>query len=182
MDHFRVIIRYLEGRHVHLSRRQIYFLSAAATAAFLVVNVWVALDHLRIQRRTDKETFSSLEGTKLLAEQRSALLAARPDDGPIDLQSMRNAGIRVPESFIHGGHFASPWGRSQIKKEGDQLVWDFHEITITGCLQLLATAIPGVLRAAASGGAADEKPAPLAREVAIRECRRTPLMARLIVK
>lgn len=149
---------------------------------FLAINVWVAFDHLQIEVQTNRETVDSLDGTKLLAEQRSALLGARPDNGPIDLQMMRKAGIRVPESFIHAGHFASPWGHSQITKDGDQLVWDFYEITTAGCTQLLAGTIPGVIRAAASAGAADEKQAPLRHEVAVRECRRAPLMARLILK
>ena len=149
---------------------------------FLAINVWVAADHLRIETRSKKETTSALDGARLLAEQRSALLGARRDNGPLDLQMMRNAGVRVPESFIHSGHFSSPWGRSQIIKDGDQLVWDFHEITTTGCIQLLGSAIPGVIRAAASGGAADERPAPLEHALAVTECRRTPLIARLIVK
>ena len=149
---------------------------------FLAINIWVAADHLSVEVRSSKQTTSSLDGTRLLAEQRAKLLRARSDNGPINLQMMRKAGVRVPESFIHAGSFSSPWGRSQITKDGDQLVWDFHEITTTGCIQLLGSPIPGVVRAAASGGAADEKPAPLAHAVAVPECRRTPLMARLILR
>lgn len=151
--------------------------------AFLAANIWVAVDHFRIQGRTDRETVGSLDGTKRLAEQRTALLAARPDSGLIDLQMMRNAGVDVPESFVHGGQFASPWGRSQIVKDGNRLIWDFYDITTTGCMQLLEGAdIPGVVRAAASAAAADEKSIPLTRAVAARECRRSPLIARLILK
>ena len=149
---------------------------------FLAINIWIAADHLRLEVRRNKETSSSLDGTKLLAEQRSALLGARRDSGPIDLQMMRKARVNVPESLVHGGQFASAWGRSLITKDGDQLVWDFYDITTTGCIQLLGSPIPGVVRAAASAGAADEKPAPLAHADAVRECRRAPLMARLILK
>ena len=164
------------------SPRRTYAWAAGLVLVFLAINIWIATDHLSLEARRNKETATSLEGTKALAEQRSALLKARRDNGAIDLQMMREAGVRVPESFIDGRNFASPWGRSQITKDGDQLVWDFHDITTTGCIQLLGSTIPGVIRAAASGGAADEKPAPLAHAVAVSECRRTPLMARLILK
>jgi hypothetical protein len=110
------------------------------------------------------------------------LFAARPDNGPIDITMMRKAGVRVPELFVRDGHFESPWGLSAIIKSGDQLVWDFYEITTTGCAQLLEGPIPGVVRAASSGFAADEKTAPLTHDLAVDECRRTPLIARLILK
>jgi hypothetical protein len=173
-----VIIRYFEES----PQRRAYAWAAGVLLVFLAINGWVAFDHLRIERRTNRETVDSLGGTRLLAEQRAALLGARPDNGPIDLPMMRKAGIRVPDSFVHAGHFASPWGASQITRDGDQLVWDFYEITTAGCTQLLTGAIPGVIRAAASAGAADEKKAPLRHEVAVLECRRAPLMARLILK
>lgn len=169
---FGVIIRHFKS----------YFWAGAVVLVFVAINVGVATDHLRIQLGTTRQTVSSLEGAKLLAGQRAALLAARRDNGPLDLQMMRKAGIRVPDSFIRDGKFASPWGRSDLRKDGAQLVWDFHEITTSGCMDLLGAAIPGVIRAAASGGAADERPAPLARELAVHECRRTPLMARLILQ
>ena len=164
------------------SPRRTYVQAALVVLIFLAINIWIARDHLAIEMRSGKETSSSLDGAKLLAEQRAALLAARHDNGPIDLQMMRRAGVRVPASFIHAEQFASPWGRSAVNKDGDQLVWDFYEITISGCTQLLESTIPGVIRAAASAGAADEKPAPMAHAVAVNECRRTPLMARLILK
>jgi hypothetical protein len=163
-------------------QRQRYFWAGAVLLIFLAINVWVAIDHLRIEVQTNQESDTSLDGTKVLAEQRSALFAARPDNGAIDLGMMRNAGVRVPESFIREGHFGSPWGPSIIAKQGEQLVWDFYEITTTGCTELLAAPIPGVVRAASSGASADEKPAPLPHDIAVQECRRTPLMARLILK
>jgi len=179
-----LLIDYPTVRRADVDRapRRTYAWAAAVVLIFLAINIWIAKDHLAIEMRSSKETSSSLDGTKLLAEQRAALIVARRDNGPIDLQMMRKAGVRVPESFIHAGQFASPWGRSTISKDGDQLVWDFYEITITGCTQLLESLIPGVIRAAASAGAADEKPAPVAHAVAVNECRRTPLMARLILK
>jgi hypothetical protein len=178
----KVSIRNFEEGHVDQSLRRNYFLGAGVVIIFLALNVWVAIDHFQIQSQITGQTVSALEGAKQIAEQRSALLAARPDNGPIDLQMMRKAGIRVPNSFVHGDLFASPWGSSQIMKQFDRLVWDFYEITTTGCAQLLEDggAIAGVVRVAASSRAADEKSVPLTREAAAQECRRTPLMARLI--
>jgi hypothetical protein len=152
--------------------------------AFMVLNVWIAVDHYQIQNPITIQGANALEGTKQIAEQRSALLAARPDSGPIDLQMMRKAGVRVPASFVHGDSFASPWGQSLISKQYNALVWDFYEITTAGCTQLLASsgAISGIVSAAGSARAADEKPVPLTIDVAERECRRTPLMARLVLK
>jgi hypothetical protein len=113
---------------------------------FLVMNVWVALDHLHIPILNSSQTVDALKGAKLLAAQRSALLSSRPDNGPIDLQMMQKVGVRVPDSFIHGDIFASPWGRSLIMKQYNVLVWDFYEITTAGCTQLLGNsgAIAGV--------------------------------------
>ena len=112
------------------------------------------------------------------------MLAARPDSGPIDLQMMQKAGVRVPDSFIQGDSFASPWGQSRIIKQSNVLVWDFYEITTAGCTQLLGNSdsIAGVFSVAASAIANDEKPSPLTLEQAAQECRRTPLMARLVLK
>jgi hypothetical protein len=165
------------------SPRRSYFVGAGVVLVFLVLNVWVAVDHYQIQRPATNQNISALEGTKQIAEQRSALLAARPDSGPIDLQMMRKAGVRVPESFIRGDSFASPWGHSQIIKQYNVLVWDFYEITTSGCTQLLGNsgAIAGVFNVASSARAADEKPAPLKLDEAAQECRRTPLMARLFL-
>jgi hypothetical protein len=166
------------------SPRRTYFLGAGVVLVFLVLNVWVAIDHYQIQNPATNQTVSALEGAKQIAEQRSALLAARSDSGPIDLQMMRKAGVRVPESFVHGDSFASPWGQSQITKQYNVLVWDFYEITAAGCTQLLGNsgAIAGVFNVASSSRAADEKPAPLTLDVAADECRRTPLMARLFLQ
>jgi hypothetical protein len=169
---------------VDRSLQQIHIFGGIVIFLFLAINVWIAIDHLQIERRNQKKMpVGALEETKLLAEQRSALLAARPDSGPIDLQMMRKVGVRVPESFVHGDSFASPWGASRIVKDGTVLTWDFYEITTTGCTQLLGGgAITGVFRVAASSRAADEKQPPLTREVAAQECRRTPLMVRLMLQ
>ena len=151
---------------------------------FLVLNVWVAIDHYQIQYMVTNQTADALAGAKQIAQQRSALLAARPDSGPIDLQMMQRAGIRVPDSFIQGDSFASPWGQSRIIKQSNVLVWDFYEITTAGCTQLLGNggSIAGVFSLAASASANDEKRPPLTLEEAAQECRRTPLMARLVLK
>jgi hypothetical protein len=164
------------------SRRTTYVWAAAVLLVFVSVNIWIARDHLRTETQTNEEAESSLDATILLAQQRAVLFAARPDDGPIDLEMMRKAGVRVPESFVREDHFESPWGPSAIRKAGEWLVWDFYEMTTSGCTQLLEGPIPGVARAASSGFAADEKPAPVTHDVAITECRRTPLIARLILK
>jgi hypothetical protein len=167
---------------VNRSPRRTHAWAAGVVLVFLAINAWVATDHLGLEMRSSRETGSALDGVNVLAGQRAALVRARRDNGPIDLQMMRIAGVRVPDSFVDGGSFASPWGRSQIFKDGDQLVWDFLDITTTGCIQLLGSGIPGLLRAATAAGAADEKPAPLPHALAIAECRRSPLMARLILK
>jgi len=153
-----------------------------AYAGVPVEEITVQIDQFRTENRTNEDADNPLDATRRLAEQRSALFAARPDNGPIDITMMRKAGVRVPELFVRDGHFESPWGLSAIIKSGDQLVWDFYEITTTGCAQLLEGSIPGVVRAASSGFAADEKTAPLTHDLAVDECRRTPLIARLILK
>lgn len=151
---------------------------------FLGLNIWVAIDHYQILNPITIQAVSALEGAKQIAEQRSTILTARSDNGPIDLEMMQKAGVHVPPSFIHGANFASPWGPSQIIKLFNVLVWDFYDITTAGCTQLLASSgtIAGVFSVASSSRAADEKPAPLELDVAAQECRRTPLMARLILK
>lgn len=168
--------------HRHHAPRKVYLLGV--TVAFLVINVWIAIDHYQIQHPITRQAVDALDGTKQIAKQRSALLAARPDNGPIDLEMMKKAGVRVPNSFVHGGAFASPWGQSQIMKQYDTIVWDFYDITSAGCTQLLGNsgAIDGVVRVAASARAADERPTPLSQGAAEQECRRPPLMARLILK
>ena len=45
---------------------------------FLVLNVWVAIDHYQIQYMVTNQTADALAGAKKIAQQRSALLAARP--------------------------------------------------------------------------------------------------------
>jgi hypothetical protein len=159
-------------------------LGAGVVLVFLILNVWIAVDHYQIQNRFTRQTVDALAGARQIAEQRSALLSARADGGVIDLQMMRNAGVRVPESFVQGENFASPWGRSRIIKQSNVLVWDFYEITTAGCTQLLAdsASIAGVFSVAASARGADEKQPPLTLDVAAQECRREPLMARLILK
>ena len=151
---------------------------------FLLLNVWVAIDHYQIQYMVTNQTVDALAGAKQVAQQRSALLAARPDSGPVDLQMMQRAGVRIPNSFIQGDSFASPWGQSRITKQSNVLVWDFYEITTAGCTQLLgnSASIVGVFSVATSARANDEKRLPLTLEAAAQECRRTPLMARLILK
>jgi hypothetical protein len=169
---------------VDRSPGRVYLLGASVVLVFLGLNVWIALDHLHIPSLSSSQTVDGLKGTKLLAAQRSALLSSRPDNGPIDLQMMQKAGVNVPDSFVHGDIFASPWGRSLIMKQYNVLVWDFYEITTAGCTQLLGSsgAIAGVFSVAASSRSADEKPPPLTFDVAAQECRRTPLMARLLLK
>jgi hypothetical protein len=175
---------HVERTGVDSSPRRTYLLGVGAALVFLVVNVWVAIDHYQIQYMVTNQTADALAGAKQIAQQRSALLAARPDNGPIDLQMMQRAGIRVPQSFIQGDSFASPWGKSRISRQSNVLVWDFYEITTAGCTQLLGSSgsIAGVFRAAASSSANDEKQPPLTLEVAAEECRRVPLMARLILQ
>ena len=166
------------------SPRRTYFLGVGVALVFLVVNVWVAIDHYQIQYMVTDQTADALAGARQIAQQRSALLAARPDNGPIDLQMMQKAGVRVPASFIHGDSFASPWGQSRISRQSSVLVWDFYEITTAACTQLLGNSgsIAGVFMAAASASAKDEKQPPLTLEVAAQECKRTPLMTRLMLK
>jgi hypothetical protein len=166
------------------SPRRNYVLGAGVVLVFLVLNVWVAVNHYQIQNLVTRQSVDALEGAKQIAEQRSALLTARSDSGIIDLQMMREARVHVPESFVHGDSFASPWGQSRISKQSNVLVWDFYEITTAGCTQLLGNSgsIAGVFSVGASSHAADEKQPPLTLEVAAQECRRTPLMARLILK
>jgi hypothetical protein len=125
-----------------------------------------------------------LSGVKLLAEQRSALLGARDGNGAIDLQTMRRAGVRVPGLFIRNEAFASPWGSSRIAKQGDHLVWDFSEIDPAACTQLLedSKSIAGVVGVASSASSVDERTPPLTHDVAAKECGRTPLMVRLMLK
>jgi hypothetical protein len=166
------------------SPRRTYFLGVGVVLVFLVLNVWVAIDHYQIQYMATTQTVNALEGAKQIAQQRSALLVARSDSGPIDLQMMRRAGVRIPDSFIQGDSFASPWGQSRITRQSNVLVWDFYEITTAGCTQLLGNSgsIAGVFSVAASARANDEKQPPLTLEAAAQECRRTPLMARLILK
>ena len=151
---------------------------------FLVLNIWVAIDHYQIQYMVTSQTADALAGAKQIAQQRSALIAARPDSGPIELQMMQRAGVRVPDSFIQGDSFVSPWGKSRIIKESNALIWDFYEITTAGCTQLLgnSSSIAGVFRVAASATASDEKRPPLTLEEAAQECRHTPLMVRLILQ
>jgi hypothetical protein len=155
-----------------------------ALLVFLVLNVWVAIDHYQMQYMATNQTVDALAGAKQIAQQRSALLGARPDNGPIDLQMMRRAGIRVPGSFTQGDSFASPWGQSQIVRQSNVLVWDFYEITTAGCTHLLGSSgsIAGVFSVAASARASDERKPPLTLDAAAQECRRTPLMARLFLK
>jgi hypothetical protein len=166
------------------SPRRIYFAGAGLVLIFLAVNAWVAIDHFQLERLSLNQTVDGLKGVRLLAAQRSVLLSARPDGGPIDLQMMQKAGVRVPDSFSDGYGFLSPWGHTQIFRQGNLLVWDFYEITIASCRQLLeeSSTIAGVISVAASARGADEKAPPISREVAAQECRRTPLMGRLILK
>lgn len=174
----------LKGTGVDPSPRRTYFLAVGVVLVFLVLNVWVAIDHYQIQYMVTNQTADALAGAKQIAQQRSALLAARPDNGPIDLQMMQKAGVRVPSSFIQGDNFASPWGQSRISRQSNVLVWDFYEITTAGCTQLLGNSgsIAGVFSVAASASANDEKQPPLTIEVAAQECRRTPLLVRLVLK
>jgi hypothetical protein len=174
----------LKGTGVDPSPRRTNFLGMGVVLVFLVLNVWVAIDHYQIQYMVTHQTADALVGAKQIAQQRSTLLTARPDSGPIDLQMMQKAGVRVPDSFIQGDSFASPWGKSQLIKQSNVLVWDFYEITTAGCTQLLGNSgsIAGVFSVAASAIANDEKPSPLTLEQSAQECRRTPLMARLVLK
>jgi hypothetical protein len=169
---------------VDRSPRRIYFLGAGLVLIFLAVNIWAAIDHFQLERINLKQTDDALKGVKLLAAQRSALLSSRPDGGPIDLEMMRKAGVRVPDSFSGEYGFFSPWGRTLIFRQGNLLVWDFYEITTASCAQLLEESgtIAGVVSVAASSRGADEKAPPITREIAAQECKRTPLMARLILK
>jgi hypothetical protein len=169
--------------HMDRAPRRTYLLGGAVVLIFCAVNIWVAIDHLGIQNRLRAQTDSAMNGIRLLAEQRRALFAARPDNGAIELQMMRKAGVNVPESFIRNERFASPWGSSQIMRQGDLLVWDFYEIAVSDCTQLLEESgtIAGIIRVAASSAAADEKSPPLTWDTAAKECRRSPPMARLIM-
>jgi hypothetical protein len=158
-------------------------LAAAVVLVFCGVNAWVAVDHLGIPNRLRSQSVDTLKGIRALAEQRSALLGARADNGAIDLQMMQKAGVRVPDSFIKNGAFTSPFGSSQIIKQDDLLIWDFYEIMAADCAQLLedSSTIPGVIRVAPSASAIDEKTPPLTHDVAARACSRTGLMTRLIL-
>jgi hypothetical protein len=169
---------------VDRSPRRMYFFGAGLVLIFLAVNVWVAIGHFQLERISLNQTVDALKGIKLVAAQRSALLSTRPDGGPIDLQMMRKAGVRIPDSFSDEYGFVSPWGRTQIFRQGNLLVWDFYEITTASCTQLLeeSSSIAGVISVAASARGADEKAPPITHELAAQECERTPLMARLILK
>jgi hypothetical protein len=149
----------LKGTGVDPSPRRTYFLGLGVVLVFLVLNVWVAIDHYQIQYMVTHQTADALVGAKQIAQQRSTLLTARPDSGPIDLQMMQKAGVRVPDSFIQGDSFASPWGKSQLIKQSNVLVWDFYEITTAGCTQLLGNSgsIAGVFSVAASAIANDAR-------------------------
>jgi hypothetical protein len=173
-----------ESHRLDQTPRRSYFAGAAVVLAFLIFNVWVATDHYRNQNLVTRQTVDALEGVKQLAAQRTALLAIGPSSGVIDIGMMRAAGVKVPETFVRGDELVSPWGQSRITKQSNVLVWDFYEITTAGCTQLLqnSDAIAGVFAVASSSRAVDEKQPPLTPEVASQECRRTPLMARLVLK
>lgn len=170
--------------HAHRLPRSTAFFGWSVALAFLALNVSVAYQRLQIQGNVRGQAVSALEGVKQLATQRSALLSARPNDGLIELGMMRQAGVKVPDSFAQGDHFVSPWGYSSIVKQGGSLVWDFYEIPVTGCTQLLEASgnIAGVVKVATSGQFKDELAPPVTRERAADECRRTPLIARLVLK
>ncbi len=161
-----------------------YWLGGAVVLIFLSINVWAGTKHFESEIGIRRQNASALEAVKDLARQRVTLLKARQDSGAIALKSMRGVGVHVPEAFVRNDEFSSPWGSSEIRKEGDYLIWDFYEITPDGCTELLANGseLPGVIRVASSARAADEKTVPVSWDYAAQQCKRSPLMVRLILK
>ena len=104
-------------------------------------------------------------------------------NGPIDLATLRRAGVNVPSPFVRGRRLASFWGEATLSKAGKRLTLDLFGPRRSVCRNLLAgfSRISGVARVATTATLADEQIAPVTDEQAAKACAPLTGFVRLVL-
>jgi exopolysaccharide production protein ExoZ len=116
----------------------------------------------------------SVDEITALAQKLGEIAPVAPE-GSLNLISLRRLGIEVPSSLVQGEELTTRWGgRAWVRRDPTALLFDLEEVPEITCRELLVRAddISGVVRAAASGQAADERPVPVSDVQAGVDCRR----------